>query len=180
MHRDGCYSKLGSAVIPNDPYPQSNNGRILEQVINMNDLVVVNASTLCEGTITRRRVTQLEIEAEISHSIRNALLQLHSDYLKEGFFCKLAREHLLEYFLEILEKCDKIFFTKLFSVPQTCSYEAFFYETNALPIRFILIGRRLMYDWQLLNKADNELAKQVPILWGWLGGRVGGWSSDKI
>ena len=63
--------------------------------------------------------------------------------------------------LEILEKCDKMFFTKLFSVPQTCSYEAFFLETNALPIRYILIGRRFMYYWLLLNKADNELAKKV-------------------
>ena len=63
--------------------------------------------------------------------------------------------------LEILEKCDKMLFTKLFSVPQICSYEAFFLETNALPIRYILIGRRLMYYWVLLNKADNELAKKV-------------------
>ena len=62
---------------------------------------------------------------------------------------------------EILEKCDKLFFTQLFSVPQTCPYEAFFLETNALPIRYILIGRRLMYYWLLLNKPDDDLAKKI-------------------
>ena len=61
--------------------------------------------------------------------------------------------------IETLEKCDKLFFTKLFNVPGSCSYEAFFLESGAIPIRFILIGRRLMYYWSLLNKSENELAK---------------------
>ena len=61
--------------------------------------------------------------------------------------------------IETLKKCDKLFFTKLFNIPGSCSYEAIFFETGAIPIRFILIGRRLMYYWSLLNKSDNELAK---------------------
>ena len=47
-------SKLGSNVNPNDPHPQTKNGKFLEEIINNNDLVVVNASSLCEGSITRR------------------------------------------------------------------------------------------------------------------------------
>ena len=47
--------------------------------------------------------------------------------------------------LEILEKCDKLFFSKLFGVPTSCANESFYLETGALPIRFILIGRRLMF-----------------------------------
>ena len=62
---------------------------------------------------------------------------------------------------KLLEKCDKLFFTKLFCVPNSCTYESFFLETNAISIRFILIGRRLMYYWCLLNKSDDELAKKV-------------------
>ena len=63
--------------------------------------------------------------------------------------------------IETLEKCDKLFFTKLFGVPNSCAYESYFLEPGALPIRFILIGRRLMYYWSLLNKSDNELVKNV-------------------
>ena len=66
--------------------------------------------------------------------------------------------------IDILEKCDRLFFSKLFSVPFSCSYEAYFLETNAIPLRFILLGRRLMYYWTILNKNDEELVKQVFIL----------------
>ena len=40
-------------------------------------------------------------------------------------------------------------------------YQAFFLETNAIPLQFTLIGRRLMYYWTLINKSDNELVKQI-------------------
>ena len=60
-----------------------------------------------------------------------------------------------------LEGCDKKLLRKLFNVPITCSYEAFYLETGCLSIEYILKGRRLMYYWTLLNKSDDELAKQV-------------------
>ena len=63
--------------------------------------------------------------------------------------------------IDTLEKCDKLLFTKMFGVPNSCAYESFFLETGAIPIRFIIIGRRLMYYWCLLNKSEDELAKKV-------------------
>ena len=50
-------AKLGSAIIPSDPRPQSDNGKLLEAVITENNLVVVNGQSLCKGTITRYRNT---------------------------------------------------------------------------------------------------------------------------
>ena len=50
-------SKLGKDIIKGDPKEQSRNGKLLEEVINNNDLVVVNASNICEGVITRHRQT---------------------------------------------------------------------------------------------------------------------------
>ena len=50
-------SKLGPNIIPKDPHEQSANGKLLEKVIIDNDLVVVNAESLCKGTITRFRKT---------------------------------------------------------------------------------------------------------------------------
>ena len=40
-------SKLGPHIVPDDPHPQSANGKLLEFVINENNLKVVNGSTLC-------------------------------------------------------------------------------------------------------------------------------------
>ena len=51
-------SKLGSQVIAGDPEnEQSKNGELLMKVVEENDLVVVNGTDLCEGTITRYRKT---------------------------------------------------------------------------------------------------------------------------
>ena len=59
--------------------------------------------------------------------------------------------------IQTLEKYDRFFFSRLFSVPLTCTYESYFLETNALPIRFILIGRRLMYFWSILKNRNITL-----------------------
>ena len=63
--------------------------------------------------------------------------------------------------IQMLESCDRTFFSKLFRVPITCSNEAAFLETGCLPIRHILMGRRVMYLWTLLKKKDEELVNQV-------------------
>ena len=41
------------------------------------------------------------------------------------------------------------------------SYESFFFETGALPVKHILIGHRLVYYWTLLNKPEEELVKKL-------------------
>ena len=50
-------AKLGSTIIPDDPHPQSGNGKLLEFVIKENNLKVLNGSNLCKGSITRTRTT---------------------------------------------------------------------------------------------------------------------------
>ena len=64
--------------------------------------------------------------------------------------------------IQTLEECDKYLFTRMFNVPITCSYEAYFLETGALPIKYILTGRRLIYYWTLLNKPESEIVKKSP------------------
>ena len=58
-------SKLGNKHIPGDPNEQSNNGKLLEKVIEDNDLIVVNGTDLCEGLITRFRKTINDCEKSV-------------------------------------------------------------------------------------------------------------------
>ena len=44
-------------IIPGDPHVQSKNGRILQSVVEENDLVVVNGTEISTGLITRYRKT---------------------------------------------------------------------------------------------------------------------------
>ena len=58
-------SKLGSKHVPGDPKEQTKNGKLLEKVIEDNDLIVVNGTDLCEGVITRFRKTINECEESV-------------------------------------------------------------------------------------------------------------------
>ena len=58
-------SKLGAAFIPGDPCEQSKNGKLLQKVIEENDLIVVNGTDVCKGLITRFRKTKNSIEKSV-------------------------------------------------------------------------------------------------------------------
>ena len=51
-------SKLGENIINGDPHKQSDNGKMLAEILQRNALVVINGlETKCHGRITRRRIT---------------------------------------------------------------------------------------------------------------------------
>ena len=58
-------SKLGSEYIPDDPKPQSKNGKMLANVVDENDLIVVNGTEKCSGLITRHRTTVNGVEESV-------------------------------------------------------------------------------------------------------------------
>ena len=56
LHFDGNLW-AGSTIIPGDPIPQNNNGKLFQQFLERNsNLNVVNALPICEGLITRNRL----------------------------------------------------------------------------------------------------------------------------
>ena len=50
-------SKLGNKIIPGDPHPMSQNGKLLSDIISRQNLIVVNATDKCIGEITRYKKT---------------------------------------------------------------------------------------------------------------------------
>lgn len=57
--------KLGDQIIPGDPYSQSPNGKLLWEMIERNDLIVINSLKICNGVITRRRKTSKVSEESV-------------------------------------------------------------------------------------------------------------------
>ena len=58
-------AKLGPTIIPSDPKQQSENGKLLANILSDNNLIVVNGQSLCEGSITRYRKTAVREESSI-------------------------------------------------------------------------------------------------------------------
>ena len=89
-------------------------------------------------------------------------MQLRNAKLINGILCSVeALYGLTAAHVEKLERCDSYFFRKIFNAPKTTPIESFYLETSALPIRFVIIGRRLLFYWNILNKPETELIKQV-------------------
>ena len=59
--------------------------------------------------------------------------------------------------IKILEEVDKILLRRILSSHSKCKIEAFYLELGILPINFIIIGRRLMFLYDILKRNNNEL-----------------------
>ena len=90
---------------------------------------------------------------EIALALRNSLLLNGILYNVETLF------NLSQKRIDLLEDCDKYFWKELFSAPKTSPYESFFIETNTMPLRFYITGRKFMFLWTLLSKSDDEVVK---------------------
>ena len=59
-------AKVGQKIIPNAPNEEpSINGRFLIDMIQNQDLIMVNSSSLCKGSITRQRIFEDKVEKSI-------------------------------------------------------------------------------------------------------------------
>ena len=89
-------------------------------------------------------------------------MMLRNSMFLNGILCSIEvlygikNEHV-----EMLEKCDRLFMRRVFDCPISTPVESYYLETSTVPVRFILLGRRLMYLWTLLHKSTNELARRV-------------------
>ena len=90
-----------------------------------------------------------------------ALLFRNSILLNGMLFSIEALYGIKTVHLEKLEACDKIFLRKVLNAHSKTAIEALYLETGTLPIRFIIMARRLMFYWSILQKSDDELARQV-------------------
>ena len=63
--------------------------------------------------------------------------------------------------IEKLEQADRIFFRRLFEVPRSTAIESFYLELSVVPVRFLLVCRRLNFYWNILQKGEEELVRKV-------------------
>ena len=90
-------SKLGKKFIPKDPHPQSENGKLLANIINRQNLIVANGLMTCEGTITRKRVTTTRTEESaisfvlVSEDMVNSIVSVKIDESREHVLTRLTK-----------------------------------------------------------------------------------------
>ena len=90
-------SKLGKHFIPNDPHPQSENGKLLANIIRRQKLTVANGLVACEGTVTRKRVTTTRTEESaisfvlVTEDMVNSIVSVKIDECREHVLTRLTK-----------------------------------------------------------------------------------------
>ena len=95
------------------------------------------------------------------HFFETAILFINSMLLNSMLCITEALLGITQLRVEKLEQDDRIFFRRLFEVPRCTTIESFYIETSTIPVHFLLVSRRLLYYWSILQKDEEELVKKV-------------------
>ena len=63
--------------------------------------------------------------------------------------------------IDKLEKVDKYLLKQILNASSSTPIEALYLEMGAMPVRFLIICRRLMFYWSILSKTDAEHVRKV-------------------
>ena len=63
--------------------------------------------------------------------------------------------------IEKLESVDTYLWRNVFNSISSTPTISYFIETNSIPIRFIVKGRRIMYYWNIIQRDESELVRKV-------------------
>ena len=63
--------------------------------------------------------------------------------------------------VETLEKLDEQLMRRIMSAHSKTSIPALYLELGCVPIRFIIMQRRIGFPWYILNEPENSLIRNV-------------------
>ena len=101
-------------------------------------------------------------EVSFGHFYFEMALLFRQSMLINSILCNFEVLHgLKKSHIEKMEAVDRYFMRRIFQSPISTPVESYYIETSVLPLKFVIIGRRLMYYHNLLQKDDSELVKMV-------------------
>ena len=118
-------------------------------------------SRYIKGISSANQILNMVNEHFIFNYFESALVFRNSILINSVLFSLEANNYINKRQIERLESCDKYLFSKLFLAGSCAPALGYYWETGAIPLQFILMGRRLMYFWEILHKSDKEIVKTV-------------------
>ena len=106
----------------------------------------------------------LSMLKEISFGVHHFSMAMlfRTTILINGMLCSSEALHgIKNLHIEQLESVDTMLLKSVFQSPFSTPIAAYYLETGAIPLRFVLKGRRLMYLWTILQKSEDELVTKV-------------------
>ena len=163
-------AKVGSSIILGDPNPQSENGRILVEMLARNNLYLLNSSILCKGLIIRQRLAAGNVEKSIldyiivSEDLFNQLEEMLVDEERSHVLTKYATtmgiqkksesDHNILYakFKLKIQKSKKHERLEVFDFKNLASQKLFFEETENI------------HHFEEMFSADEDVERNSKVL----------------
>ena len=115
----------------------------------------------CKGISAANQILAM-LNENFAYNYFQVAMTFRNSIMINSMMCSLeARNFLNMSHLNSLQDCDHYLMMKLFLPGAHCPTLSFYWETGVWPIQFILMGRRLMFHWSILQKNDDELVKQT-------------------
>ena len=84
-------------------------------------------------------------------------LMFRQSMLINGILCNFEVLYgITKAHIETIEAVDKNFMRRIFQCPISTPVESYYIEADVIPLRFVIMGRRIMYYHTLLQKKDEE------------------------
>ena len=111
--------------------------------------------------VSERIISILREPSVGPHFFETVILFSNSSLLNSMLCSTEALLGITQSHVDKLEQVDRIFFRRLFEVPRCTTIESFYIETSTIPVHFLLVSRRLLYYWSILQKYEEEHVKKV-------------------
>ena len=101
-------------------------------------------------------------EVSFGYYYFNMAMLFRTTMLINGMLCSVEALHgITKPHTDQLESVDKDLFRNIFKSPCTTPTAAYYLETGAIQIKHLLIGRRVMYLWTILQNSEEDLVSKV-------------------
>ena len=95
---------------------------------------------------------------------RTAIIFRNSFLINSMMFSSEALYGMKKLNLDKLNSCDTYLWKNLFGAEKCCPIISYYIESGCAPPHIILVGRRLMFHWSILQRTDTEVVRQVYII----------------
>ena len=104
------------------------------------------------------------VNENFSYNYFDAVLMFRNAIFVNRILSSLeATNHLTNANIARIEEADRYLMSKLFLSGSRSPVLGYFWECGILPLRFVLMGRRIMFLWSILQKESTEAVKALAV-----------------
>ena len=160
---NGCRSACPTLKVHGQVMTEVNKEKYLGDFLSNDGKINVNIQERQnKGNGYVNQIVSMLKEVSFGYHYFDRAMLFRTTMLVNGMLCSIEALHgITKPHVNQLESCDKDLFRQIFKSPCTTPTAAYYLETGATKIQFLLRGLRIMFLWNILQKSDDELVRKV-------------------